>query len=116
MPAGVQATDCHAEGVSAPAGSNSGGFVGSSSGCVYEGCTASGTVSGPLGPGRLCGLCHHRRLPQCRRCFLYTRCAADVDVDGNDWRLGGFVGYAEYGVFANCVPTEMYQQRYNICP
>ena len=33
----------------------------------------------------------------------YTYCSADVDVSGNDWRLGGFVGHAEYGEFNNCV-------------
>ena len=28
---------------------------------------------------------------------VYKHCAADVEIAGSDWRLGGFAGYAEFG-------------------
>lgn len=36
---------------------------------------------------------------------VYTKCAANVVITGNDWRLGGFVGSAEYGKYDRCVST-----------
>ena len=55
-----------------------------------------------MGAGRHCRIYHCSRLSDATR-SVYKHCAADVEITGSDWRLGGFAGYAEYGKFDNCV-------------
>ena len=99
----VKAINCHAENVSISGASNSGGFVGNDNGSVFENCTASGTVSGKWVLGGFVGYTTGTVSNKAVGVSTYTYCSADVDVSGNDWRLGGFVGHAEYGEFNNCV-------------
>ena len=99
----VKATDSRAEGILISGGSNSGGFVGNDSGSVFENCTATGTVSGSWALGGFVGYSTSAVYQDDAGQSTYTKCAADVNVEGNDWRVGGFVGYAEYGKFKNCV-------------
>ena len=99
----VKAINCHAENVSISGASNSGGFVGNDNGSVFENCTASGTVSGRWVLGGFVGFTTGTVPYDAVGVSTYTNCSADVDVSGNDWRLGGFVGHAEYGEFNNCV-------------
>ena len=99
----VKAINCHAENVSISGASNSGGFVGNDNGSVFENCTASGTVSGKWVLGGFVGYTTGTVSNKAVGVSTYTYCSADVDVSGNDWRMGGFVGHAEYGEFNNCV-------------
>ena len=99
----VKATNCHAENIEVSGGSNSGGFVGNDSGSVFENCTATGTVSGSWALGGFVGYSTSAVYQNPAGKSTYTKCAADVNVEGNNWRVGGFVGYAEYGEFKNCV-------------
>ena len=99
----VKATNCHADGVSISGASNCGGFVGNDSGSIYENCTASGTIDGAWVVGGFVGYSSSAIWQDPAGASTYTKCSADVDVSGNDWRVGGFVGFAEYGQFNNCV-------------
>ena len=99
----VKATNCHAKGVTISGASNCGGFVGNDSGSVYENCTASGKLDGAWALGGFVGYSASATSQDPAGASTYTKCAADVDVSGNDWRIGGFVGFAEYGQFNNCV-------------
>lgn len=99
---GVKATDCKAENISIAGASNSGGFIGNSSDSVFENCEASGEVSGMWALGGFVGYTTAADLSDATR-SVYEHCAADVDITGSDWRVGGFAGYVEYGKFDNCV-------------
>lgn len=100
---GVKAADCKAENVSVTGASNSGGFIGSSGDSVFENCEASGTVSGLWALGGFVGYTSTTSLSDPTTQSVYKHCAADVEITGSDWRLGGFAGYAEFGEFDNCV-------------
>lgn len=100
---GVKATDCKAEHISIAGASNSGGFIGNSGDSVFENCEASGTVSGMWALGGFVGYTSTTSLSDPTTQSVYKHCAADVDITGSDWNLGGFAGYAEFGEFDNCV-------------
>ena len=99
----VNATNCHAKGVTISGASNCGGFVGNDSGSVYENCTASGTLDGAWALGGFVGYSTSGTWQDHDSASNYTKCAADVDVSGSNWRVGGFVGFAGYGEFNSCV-------------
>lgn len=101
---GVKATNCKAENISISGASNSGGFIGNSSDSAFENCEASGTVSGLWALGGFVGYTTAADSSDSDATqSVYKHCAADVEITGSDWRLGGFAGYAEYGKFDNCV-------------
>lgn len=110
----VKATGCTAKDISItgsddgsiyPKVNNSGGFVGVDAGSVYEKCTVSGTISGSEALGGFVGNSQLAKYDDPSTASIYTRCLAEVDVDGWNQRLGGFAGYAEYGTFEKCVAT-----------
>lgn len=100
---GVKATDCKAENISIAGASNTGGFIGNSSDSVFENCEASGTISGLWALGGFVGYTTAADFSDPATQSVFKNCAADVDISGSDWNLGGFAGYAEYGKFENCV-------------
>lgn len=99
----IKATNCKAENISVSGGSNSGGFIGNTSGSVFENCEVSGTVSGAWALGGFVGYTSTANFGDSSTQSVFKKCAADVDISGYDWRLGGFAGFAEYGEFHNCV-------------
>ena len=99
----VKATDCKAENIFVTGASNSGGFIGVDVGSVYENCEVSGTVSGTWAQGGFVGYTSTATLNDSSTQSVFKKCAADVEIEGSDWRLGGFAGYAEYGQFDTCV-------------
>lgn len=99
----VKATDCNAENISVTGSNNSGGFIGIDNASVFENCTASGTVSGTWGLGGFVGYTGVATPNDPSTQSVFKNCAADVKIEGSDWRLGGFSGYAEYGEFNNCI-------------
>lgn len=98
----LKAINCKAENISVTGASNSGGFIGLAGGSAFENCKASGTVSGTWALGGFVGYSYSSMLDGTEP-SVYTKCAADVDIEGSDWRLGGFAGFAESGEFDNCV-------------
>ena len=99
----VKATDCKAENISVTGASNSGGFVGLDGGSYYENCEVSGKISGTWAQGGFVGYSFTATSDDPDTQSVYKKCAADVEINGSDWNLGGFAGYAEYGKFDNCV-------------
>lgn len=91
-------TNCHAENITITGSSNTGGFVGNDGGSTYTGCSASGTLNGSWSQGGFVGYTTGFYAEP----SVFTNCFANVDVNGYDWRLGGFAGFTESGVFINC--------------
>lgn len=83
--------------------SNSGGFVGLDCGSEYLRCTASGKVSGWWAMGGFVGYTATCRWQHAEGGSKLSYCLADVQVESNDWRVGGFVGLAEYAEISHCV-------------
>lgn len=96
--------NCKAESIGITGVTNAGGIVGCDGGSTFENCTASGKISGGWCLGGFVGYSTSVDGNNSGR-STYTKCVANVEITGNDWRLGGFVGSAEYGKFDNCVST-----------
>lgn len=103
MASRVKATDCAVQDVEIQGGSNNGGFVGLDSGSEYQRCTASGKVSGLWAIGGFLGYTTSSWWQHEEEGSKFSYCLADVEVEGNDWRAGGFAGFAEYAQIAHCV-------------
>ena len=79
-----------------------GGFVGQCTvDSVFENCAAEGSVYGAWSLGGFAGVATTEGSSADR--LSIKNCAADVDVTGYDWNIGGFIGYFEGGVLENCV-------------
>lgn len=93
---------CQALDMDIQANSNSGGFVGMDDGSQYQQCRATGKLSGTWTLGGFAGYgqCSDLNNPS-TSASSFTRCYADVDVTGDDWRLGGFAGLLENGRIEN---------------
>ena len=98
----IQAVNCKAENIFVSGSSNSGGFVGSTGDSVYQNCSALGTVHGAWNLGGFAGYTSSTSESEIVQ-STFDHCTADVDIEGSDWRLGGFTGSAECGIFKNCV-------------
>ncbi len=83
--------------------SDSGGFVGLDSGSEYVRCTASGKVSGRWTMGGFVGYTATCWWQHAEGGSKLSYCLADVQVEGSDWRVGGFAGFAEYAQISHCV-------------
>ncbi len=100
-------TDCHVERVDISYASNSGGFAGMACDSDFTNCTASGTIEGLWALGGFVG---YSTDPSGNPSSIedgssFTKCSADVTITGDDWRLGGFVGFLECGQISGCVAT-----------
>lgn len=82
---------------------NTGGFVGIDAGSTYEDCTATGYVDGKWTMGGFIGCANTSTYEDPDTASTFKHCMADVEVHASDWNSGGFVAYAEYTVFRNCV-------------
>ena len=101
----VEVTDCHVKNVSISGVNNGGGFVGLDSGSSFRNCTTSGEISGSWAIGGYVGMATSSTNQGAKDGSTYDHCYANMKTSGNDWRVGGFAGYAEYGFFNNCVAT-----------
>lgn len=100
----VKATDCTVRNVEINGnGGNSGGFVGMDGGSEYVRCTASGKVSGQWAMGGFVGYTTTSWWQHAEGGSKMSYCFADVQVEGSDWRVGGFAGLAEYAQISHCV-------------
>ena len=95
----INATGCNVNDISITGASDAGGFIGIDSDSDFTGCKASGEISGGWGLGGFVGFITGVSSTQ----SVYEKCAADVDIKGSDWRLGGFAGSAPCGELKNCV-------------
>lgn len=82
---------------------NTGGFVGMDAGSTYEDCTATGYVDGKWTMGGFVGCATTSTYEDPDTASSFKHCMADVEVHASDWNSAGFVAYAEYTVFRNCV-------------
>lgn len=96
--------NCKAESIGITGATNAGGIVGCDGGSTFENCTTSGKISGGWSLGGFVGYSTTVNSSSSGQ-STYTKCAANVEITGDDWRLGGFVGSAEYGKFDKCVST-----------
>lgn len=101
----VEVTNCHVENVSISGVNNGGGFVGLDNGSSFRNCTTSGEISGSWAIGGYVGMATSSTYQDAKDGSTYDHCYANMKTSGNNWRVGGFAGYAEYGFFNNCVAT-----------
>ncbi len=115
----IKATNCKAENISVEGASNSGGFIGLAGGSAFENCKVSGTVSGTWALGGFVGYSYSAMVDGTEP-SVYEKCAADVKIEGSDWRLGGgtvsgtwalggFVGYS-YSAMVDGTEPSVYEK------
>ncbi len=98
-------TSCVADSVNISGSGNMGGFVGMDGEALFKNCVAKGRLTGLWALGGFSGYSWDSTgtggddIVQ----STFDHCYADVDVTASDWRAGGFVGFAEDGIFNNCV-------------
>lgn len=88
----VNVSNCQALNMDIQAGSNAGGLVGQDSESSYRDCRATGKLTGTWTLGGFIG---YVDTPYDSP-SSFIHCYADVDVKGNDWRLGGFAGMLQH--------------------
>lgn len=101
----VNFTDCHVQNIQISYASNTGGFVGMAMTSTFTDCSATGTIEGLWGLGGFAGYATDQNSnPTAQEdVSTFTKCRADVDISGDDWRIGGFVGFLECGNIIECV-------------
>ncbi len=101
----ARVSDCHVENIRISGVTNSGGFAGWDKGSVYSSCTATGELSGYWSLGGFIGYTDYFRDYDKGEDVepVFDHCLADVDITADDWRAGGFMGWAKYAHIFNCV-------------